>query len=370
MQAQLQWDARLTEGSRTRARRAEAILLSPGPSSASTNFYPPSVVAAAAHVFSGSKAFLDHATSEEEATQPERSVRKQCGFWEGCHVGVDGALVGTLNLAGAGADEAAATLEAGAAYARKFPDRGQDWCGFSISAGGSSHPENSDALVQQYPQWRRELARLPQWDVVDEIGAGGTCDLVTRGAARGKLLRLLESMRKKEGSMNSPNDAAILDLRRLAKGAESQKPEAIAALLAALDTYLNQELHTPAKEAETMKNLEWIGLHGSEEEARTCEACGHVGAPDEEEADDGGEPQPVCAACGASLPTDDDNTNDADEESRRARHVHESGAALAAAFREAFAPWADYPTIGGTGNAEAPRLQPSTELRRTRPGLS
>ena len=269
----------------------QVVLLSPGPGNIQDgNCYVESALAKAPAVFNSCRSFLDHPGRDEEQNRPERSVREQAGWFSDVRVGPDGALMGTLTLGGAGAEAAKKTIEAALRFQKEFPDK--VWSGLSINADGSFHPETTEVLVKQYPQWRDRLERRDVWNVVDEFTRVSSCDIVTLPARGGKFLSLTEAeaeisaRRTTEASKGAkPKTQAIppevaVDLRKkVDEVEESHKPETIAALLKAIRAFLGEEeieAKTTASGAEASREGEsTMATEAKKKEESTCEACGH-----------------------------------------------------------------------------------------------
>lgn len=303
-------------------------MITPGPGNAQHgHFYPPDALASAVSVFDGARCFTDHPSKTEEQDRPERTVHELCGWFANVHVGQDGALLASSVFDGAAADTARKTVEATMRYQKQYPDR--VWAGYSINADGDWHPETTERLIQQYPQYRDKLSQREVWNVIDNFTQAMSVDLVTFPARGGKVLSITEAesmlsaqcwqvrMREAqkvtgallmERGQRAPTDTEamtdlvrgvrglceaaagddiITDLRRKADAVEStHKPETIATLLAALRAYLGEEQREEddtagakqedhkTKRAGTQEGETSMATEAMEAKGGTCEACG------------------------------------------------------------------------------------------------
>ncbi|MHB8928768.1 MAG: hypothetical protein ACYC9Q_14195 [Bacillota bacterium] len=146
---------------------AEVTLIEAGWSK-NNRYYPPEALKAAAPLYEGARAFVDHPTPAEEAGRPERSVRDLAGRYHGVHVAEDGSLKGTLHFY-----ENARALYA---LAKEDPAAIQ----LSHNALGKT---------------RQGTIAGRSGQIIEAIKAVKSVDLVTDGAAGGRLDRLLASNR-------------------------------------------------------------------------------------------------------------------------------------------------------------------------------
>lgn len=176
--------------------------------------YSPSTLQSALPLFEGARVFIDHPTRTEESDQPERSVLKTAGWitdtqWideAGSHG--EGAIVGTLHV-----------LESSsiAALMREAHSRGKpDLVQLSIYGSGKQEVVHNNGN----PFYNVE--------VIDKIRS---VDLVTYGAAGGRINEIMASLRR-ENEMALLDDlsleeilAARPDLQEMIKSGENETEE-------------------------------------------------------------------------------------------------------------------------------------------------
>lgn len=177
---------RVNEGQRT----ARCILITEGLGNLrDKNLYLADAVESAVRVFEGAQAYLDHPSSIDEDSRPERSVRDLIGWFSDCAMTTVrdpntgdklAALVATLHFTEAEPGEIAyQQVRAALAYRKQFPDSKSVFCGLSINAGGLSE--------------EAEVPGLGTVNAVHEITDVFSCDLVTKPARGGTFLGLSES---------------------------------------------------------------------------------------------------------------------------------------------------------------------------------
>lgn len=165
-------------------------------------YYTRECLEGAASMFEGKKCYVDHPSTIDEQTRPERSVKDIAGNFEGVHVeeSEDGAarLVGVLNVLPGNSYEATRTLLSHAVdYSEKYPDK--DFIGLSINASGDAEPQSLQEFLKEsvipesaMPKLKQALAEgIDQVRVVKAIRDAVSCDLVTEAGAKGKVLKLL-----------------------------------------------------------------------------------------------------------------------------------------------------------------------------------
>ncbi|HEY3314477.1 MAG TPA: hypothetical protein VGL40_04255 [Bacillota bacterium] len=163
---------------------AEVTLIQPGWSK-NGRYYPAEALAAAAPLYEGARAFIDHPTPTEEAGRPERSVRDLAGRYHGVHVAEDGSLRGKLQFY--------ETARALYSLAKEDPEAIQ----LSHNALGRTRQGTIAGRTGQ---------------IIEAIKAVKSVDLVTDGAAGGRLDRLLASNRP-----DSQKGDKTVDIKELLK---------------------------------------------------------------------------------------------------------------------------------------------------------
>lgn len=173
------------------ARTAQVILITEGLGNLrDKNYYTSDAVATAAKVFEGKQFYLDHPSSIDEESRPERSVRDLAGWFSNCKVGQVkdpdtgeplAACFATLNFAESDPGNLAlGQVKAALRYQKQYPGKKDVYCGISINAGGLSEPGEIDGI---------------EVNVVHEIEDAFSADIVTKPARGGKFLALSESER-------------------------------------------------------------------------------------------------------------------------------------------------------------------------------
>lgn len=158
-------------------------------------------------VFEGKKCYANHPDAIEAKTLPERSVKDVIGYYEGVHVenGPAGQalLTGTLCMPDDPSLSWAKTMvECAIDTAGNFND---DYVGLSINAAGASSEiplesfMNSSTLpVSALPKLIKAKADgITELEVCSKLMEAVSCDLVTEAGAGGRILKVLESERKK-----------------------------------------------------------------------------------------------------------------------------------------------------------------------------
>lgn len=152
-------------------------------------------------VFNGLKIFVDHPTSEEENSRPERTTRDAIGHYENLAVelGPQGQaqLCADLDVLQVKDTELArAQMVRSIENAQKFPD--SPFIGLSINASGPSKETPIDDVIGSAPQGARQKLLDAQAEgietvrVVTQINRAVSCDLVTEAGAGGKVLNIIE----------------------------------------------------------------------------------------------------------------------------------------------------------------------------------
>lgn len=236
--------------------------------------------AVARDIFEAAQAYLDHPSTIEEQTRPERSVRDLAGWYSDVEVrpytdpevGKTVALFGTFHPA-VGKDEVVTIVRTCIEYAKRYPRMA--WAGLSINAYGDSVPQTIDG---------------EQWNVVDRIEGVDSVDIVTKAGAGGTLVASLkESYRMKTGSKRKPTREAdvklTLDADAIRDGikklSESGKAERKAAIVKVVESAQGGVKVTPEQDAEIDRQLGVVD--GGALDKVLDDATGVSDEPDDEE---------------------------------------------------------------------------------------
>jgi hypothetical protein len=179
---------RVNEGQRT----ARCILITEGLGNLrDKNLYLSDAVESAVKVFEGAQCYLDHPSTIDEESRPERSVRDLLGWFSDCGLTTVRdpntgdkltACVATLHFSEAEPGEIAfQQVKAALQYKKQYPNSKAVYAGLSINAGGLSEEAEIDGLGTV--------------NAVHEITDVFSCDLVTKPARGGTFLGLSESYR-------------------------------------------------------------------------------------------------------------------------------------------------------------------------------
>lgn len=174
------------------ARTASVILITEGLGNLrDKNYYTSDACATAAKVFEGKQFYIDHPSSIDEESRPERSVRDLAGWFSNCKLGSVkdpdtgeqlAATFATLNFAESEPGNLAlGQVKAALRYQKMYPGKKDVYCGISINAGGLSEPGEIDGI---------------EVNVVHEIEDAFSADIVTKPARGGKFLALSESEKR------------------------------------------------------------------------------------------------------------------------------------------------------------------------------
>lgn len=148
-------------------REWDVILIEAGVSR-NGNYYPAPTLAAAASLFEGVPAFVDHATADERRARPERSVRNKAGVFRNPQYGqfsLDGRMVEAIRARFKVVDRRVRE-QLVEAHALGEPE----FVGLSIDAEGRvSRKEHAGRLVN----WVEAITRVASVDVVTDPAAGG-----------------------------------------------------------------------------------------------------------------------------------------------------------------------------------------------------
>lgn len=208
--------------------------------------------AAKRQIFEGCQAYLNHPSTIEEQTRPERSVKDLAGWYSDItarsytdpEVGKTVALFANFHPA-VGKDEVVTLVRTCLEYAKRYPRMA--WAGLSINAFGDSTPDTIDG---------------EQWNRVDCIEGVDSVDIVTRAGAGGTLVALKESYRMKTGLKGKPKKEAdvklTLDADAVREGfkklVESGKTASKAAIVKLIETATGASV-TPEQDAEIDRQL-------------------------------------------------------------------------------------------------------------------
>jgi hypothetical protein len=209
--------------------------------------------AAQRSIFEACQAYLDHPSTVEEQTRPERSVRDLAGWYSDItcrpytdpEIGKTVALFADLHPA-VGKEDVVTIVRTCLEYAKRYPRMA--WAGLSINAFGDSVPDTIDG---------------EQWNRVDRIEGVDSVDIVTRAGAGGTLVASLkESYRMKtspKGKTKKEADVKLtLDADAVRTGfktlLESGKTATKAAMVKIIETATGAKV-TPEQDAEIDRQL-------------------------------------------------------------------------------------------------------------------
>jgi hypothetical protein len=158
-------------------------------------FYKPETVERAAPLFEGARVFLDHMTEAEEAARPEGSVRDLVGWLRSPRVVKENGVTqlrATFEVLASATDFTPRLREA---YERGRPDLFQ----FSIRAMATT-------------RWERQHSRMVE--VVESLDSILSVDVVTAGAAGGRVVRMVASQ-EQEDRMQQIENLTLDELKAL-----------------------------------------------------------------------------------------------------------------------------------------------------------
>jgi hypothetical protein len=213
----------------------------------------------AREIFEGAQCYLNHPTTIEEQTIPERSVEKLAGYFSDVTVrpytdpefGKTTALYADFHPR-VGDDRVLSIVRTCLEYAKRYPRMA--WAGLSIYARGESVPIEIDG---------------EQWNRVDRIDEVDSVDIVTRAGAGGTIVALRESegrmkVKKPKGSRTarateSGDVAFTLDADKIREGlttlVESGKKERKAALVKIVEAAQGGVKVSPEQDQEIDRQL-------------------------------------------------------------------------------------------------------------------
>lgn len=216
------------EGEKKKGSVFKVLLITEGLSANGENYYGPEAIRSCPEAFEGSAAYIDHPTKSEQADQPERTVRKLCGYYR--HVeaiqlpsGVHASPAELVTDDTEPGRYAAECMEAALAYEKDFPGNPIPHGGLSINAGGMGEERMMNlAEGQKAINYVLQIVKKPDNSV----------DIVTVPARGGRVLECLESLRKKEGGMKKLIESLVANLKA---AKEAKDPKIAAAKLAEVE---------------------------------------------------------------------------------------------------------------------------------------
>lgn len=132
---------------------------------------------ASAAAFEGKPCYLNHQGQIDKANRPEGDVERQCGYFSNVAPNGNALEADFTTKSNAAGKEAAADCMDALKHSQEHP--GMSLVGFSVNADG-----DIDGTIQDSDG---------EWKNVIRIPAADSCDLVTKPARGGKVLKLLES---------------------------------------------------------------------------------------------------------------------------------------------------------------------------------
>ena len=169
-------------------REVQVIILAEGKGNKrDKHYYTKEAITGASAVFEGAQCYTDHPSKSEEYDRPERSIRELIGHFKDVHAEIrEGktVLVGNLKIVeGSSYDWAWDLAKESVKYAQQYPEK--DLVGISINADGQTKEGEIDGET---------------WNMVSKITEVFSADIVTRPAAGGRFIKMMEqeqAMRKK-----------------------------------------------------------------------------------------------------------------------------------------------------------------------------
>lgn len=162
------------------ANKVRVTLIKPG-WSANGRYYSRTVLAKAAPMFEGTKAYFDHPSNADLKNRPERSVRDIAGWYENVTQEADGRIAGDLVVI---ATEAMPIIKAAIT-------RNPNLAGLSINALGSTRMGEAEGRKGQLVE---DIAKANSTDIVTTPAAGGTFERLLASDTDGFTRDLLEAM--------------------------------------------------------------------------------------------------------------------------------------------------------------------------------
>ena len=177
------------------------------------NYYGPEAVESAAQVYEGKRCYINHQSADEEENLPERDIRDLAGYYKNLKVEIiEGkkACVGELHcdLSDSGRF-LAEKIQSALQYQKDFPDRTQEYCGFSVNGDGDAEPRDIDT----------DAGSLSVNYVNSFTEESESCDLVTTPARGGKAVSVIKE------SQANPKENVMKNVIKALKTAFSKVTE-------------------------------------------------------------------------------------------------------------------------------------------------
>jgi hypothetical protein len=200
------------------------------------NYYGPEAIESAVAMFEGKPCFLDHPSETEESDLPERTVRRQVGFYKNLRVEklkqpqtglmVD-ACVGELHF-----DQSVAGREAYAKaltalhYQQAFPGSPLQYVGWSVLGDGKAETRTMEVDGEDV-----------EVHYVTEFTEGDSCDMVTRAGRGGRaLVAISENDQGAQEDGMKKLKATLAKLQESAKKATGEAKDALDTAIKLLKT--------------------------------------------------------------------------------------------------------------------------------------
>jgi hypothetical protein len=280
-----------------KGRVFKVLLITEGLSENGENYYGPEAIGSCPEAFEGSAAYIDHPTKSEADDQPERTVRKLCGYYRNVEAvqlptGVHASPAQLVTDDTEAGRYAAEVMEAALNYEKDFPGQPIPHCGLSINAGGVGEERMMNlAEGQKAINYVLQIVKKPDNSV----------DIVTIPARGGRVLECLESLRRKEDVTMKKLIESLTAAYKAAK--ESKDPKVTTAKLAEAEVILAKlaEAEMPgAEEAFAKKDGESDEAHQARCEAAHASLSKMLGKT---EGSTLGNDDPAAAAAAASPDT-------------------------------------------------------------------
>ena len=177
------------------------------------NYYGPESVDSAAKVYEGKRCYINHQSADEEENLPERDIRDLAGYYKNLKVEIiesKKACIGELHcdLSDSGRF-LAEKIQSALQYQKDFPDRTQEYCGFSVNGDGDAEPRDIDT----------EAGSLSVNYVNSFTEESESCDLVTTPARGGKAVSVIKE------SQANPKENVMKNVIKALKTAFSKVTE-------------------------------------------------------------------------------------------------------------------------------------------------
>jgi hypothetical protein len=150
------------------------------------NYYGPEAIESAVKIYEGKPSYINHQSADEEKNLPERDSRDLAGYYKNLKVEIikgKKACAGEIHcdLSDSGRF-LAEKIQSALMYQKDFPDRTQEYCGFSINGDGDAEPREIDT----------EAGTLSVNYVTSFTEDSESCDLVTTPARGGKAVSVIK----------------------------------------------------------------------------------------------------------------------------------------------------------------------------------